>query len=122
MHLRFPENLTAEEQAEFTCVNLIAHNVMRDEAKRKRDEVLPCWLCMSVEARQEARQMAADWYNANARPIVPIDVNHEIGLKQFERQLEPAAASMMQQWITAEAEFKRLRVEENNPRAFFCPC
>jgi hypothetical protein len=124
MNLNFPDNLTEDEQKEFTSVNLIAHNVLRNADP---DTHHPCWLCMSDEAKQESREMAATWYNLHKRPLMPVAAGTEDEIFRFERVLLPIAGPMIQQWIMAEAEFKRLRVEENNPRTFFapayaCPC
>lgn len=116
IHFNFPDNLTADERKEFTAVNLIAHNILRDSSEARQ----PCWLCMSKEAKQEARQMAADWFNKAGRPLVPVRVSDECSLRQFENQITDAAAPLMQQWIDAEARYKELRAE-NNPQAFFTP-
>ena len=113
MKLEFPDNLTAEEQAEFTAVNLVAHNVLREQKEARQ----PCWLCMSDEAKQDARQKAAKWYNENAHPSLPVQEDTAL----LERLLAPAAEPLMQQWVNTEAEYKRLRVEDRNPQAYFVP-
>lgn len=115
--MNFPENLTTEEQAEFTPLNFIAHNVLREQSSAKQ----PCWLCMSNEAKQEARQKAVDWFNQNKNPIIPFSLNDPNTIKVLNRDVQAAVGHLIPQWIKAEAEFKRLRVEENNPLAFFCP-
>ena len=116
MQLNYPDNLTADERIEFTAVNLFSHNVLRDQGGETKQ---PCWLCMSVEAKQEARVKRAEWYNAHQRPIVPVQVDNVHSLSLFERILTSAAASMMQQWVNVEAQYKKLRDEEHNPQAFF---
>lgn len=115
MKLNFPDILTIEERAEFTAVNLVAHNVIRDQSEKKQ----PYWLCMSDEAKDMARGEAAKWFNYHKMPVIPIQVDNEYNLSLFEKILKPAAQPMMQQWVNAEAEYKRLRVEENDPTAFF---
>ena len=115
--MNFPEILTLQEQEEFTAVNMLAHNVLREQSTAKQ----PCWLCMSNEAKEEARILAASWFNGNKYPIAPVRTDSERSLAQFERQIAPILADMLQQWVDAEAEYKRLRVEEHNPVAYFAP-
>ena len=115
--MNFPEILTEQEQKEFTAVNMLAHTVLRDQNTAKQ----PCWLCMSNEAKEDARKLSASWFNGAKRPIIPVRTDSEVSLAQFERQVAPILADMMQQWVDAEAEYKRLRVEEHNPVAYFAP-
>lgn len=109
--------ITQTQQSEFNCVNLLAHTMLREQSKPK---IAPCWLCTSDEAKDEGRQLAAKWFNDNANPIFPVNTS-ELGLVSFERQLEPMMKPMMKQWIDMETHFEKLRTEENNPKAFFCP-
>lgn len=115
MNLTFPENLTDEERAEFTAVNFLAHNVLRNQSTDKQ----PCWLCMSDEAKQSAREQAVAWFNGAQQPIIPFDARNEHSMAQFEKVIEGSIGHLIQQWVTAEAEYKTLRAE--NPRAYFCP-
>jgi len=47
--------LTPEEEAEFTLVNALAFDYYR-VAARAEGSIVPCWLCLSERARDDARR------------------------------------------------------------------
>ena len=58
-----PAPATPEEEAEFTLLNYIAHDSYRRKRLKSNQRAL-CWLCMSTEQRQEARQDALQGLSA----------------------------------------------------------
>lgn len=108
--------LTDLEESEFTAFNALAYDLHRVECKQ-RDSIPPCWLCMSDEAKIECRKKMAVCLTEMMNTIVPFDVKSaEIYIKSRKNQEIEKKVLL---WKQAETEFKRLRVEEHNPRAFF---
>lgn len=74
----------------------------------------PCWLCMSEEAKQQAREDLVVYFNEKTRPLTPFT---EDLLRTYCGRLQGVAASL-QSWQDAELHYKTLR-EAGNPAAFF---
>ena len=53
--------LTDADRAEFTALNLVAHSILREN---KEDGTPPCWLTMSAEAKEAAREAARAFIDA----------------------------------------------------------
>jgi hypothetical protein len=106
---RNPE-LTAEDRAELTAFNLLVHSLMRETS----EEIQPCWLAMSPEARAEGREagrLFVDKHSGMGFGTMPLETAERITIEAFD-------SSLVEKFIEAEAEYKRLRAE-GNPRAFF---
>lgn len=103
--------LTTDELAVLTPLGMLAYNLARENAG---DDRIPCWLCTSEDARDDAVHDAVDWLNQQMKPIVPY--NEERAAMLAEQSLR----GKLQQWIDCEAELKRLRAI-NEPSAFFAP-
>ena len=104
------DNLTAEELAELNKANCLAMDLVRAKAKEE-DQIPPCWLVMSAEAKNEAIENLCEF------------LSRELGRKVDRLSLSLSLShsvpdEMLHQWQEAEATFKRLR-EEGNPRAYF---
>ena len=106
--------LTPEELAEFTPFNAAAFNWMRMKT-RGEGKISPCWLCMSKLAKDGAKIGLADWLNRQIVPVIPltVDTAEEYVAKNFN--LRPK----VELWKKDELEMKRIRIEEQNPSAFF---
>ncbi len=113
--MHYPSNLTPEEIAELTPLNAIAF----DLARTKSEHTLPRWLCLSQESKKEFLDGAVKFFN-EVFAVLPLDANSEKSLAAANAMLDERIGAVVQRWINEEAEFKRMREEENNPRAFFC--
>lgn len=106
---------TEEEAAEFTAINRAAvDHIMVKAQKEPNVDISPCWLCMSVEARSQAREDLVSYLNEQMRPIVPITL--ETATKAVERT--PGIQHSITMWKKAELAHKKER-EGGNPRAYF---
>jgi hypothetical protein len=103
--------LTEAEEAEFRPVNAVAFDLKRAESK-EMGQIPACWLCMSDEAKEAARQRL---YEMLSRKIF-CPIKTEADWLRFipDNWGGPEVA----RWREAELTFKQLR-EEGNPRAFF---
>ncbi len=105
--------LTPEEEAEFTTLNLAAFSLLNEES----DAIQPCWLCMSADAKLDARQRFVRWLQKKTGVLRD--------LEQTERYCDPGGlqpTSLQHQmaiWKENELIAKRARVDENNPHGFF---
>ncbi len=105
--------LTPDERKEFNFLNFLAFDIARLEASKK-DQKIPMWLCTSEESREEYRKNAIKTVNEMAgRKLQPHAVEAILSNA-------PGMPEKLKAWKEWETEFKRLRVEENNPQAFFC--
>ena len=95
---------TAEEAAHFTITNAAAFDLLRTQPSRP-----PMWLCMSEEAREDARVKLA------ARLGVQRDDLDE-KLRMFGASI--AGQDCLSRWRAMELEAKRLR-DAGEPRAYF---
>lgn len=102
---------TAEELQEFTALNCVAFDMYRKDCQDK-GVVPPCWLCMSVEAKEEARKNVLDLLSR--KYFVPIS---EANFVKFVP--DSWADQHVKSWKEVELTFKQMR-EDGNPRAFFC--
>lgn len=103
--------LTTEQEAEFTVFNFLVFDLNRKESIAYP----PCWLCMSKKAKQEAKERFAAWLSSiNQVPSLTVEDAEEI----VNRRMANVIKESVKLWKTAELEFKRLREDENNPRAF----
>lgn len=103
--------LTTEELAEFTPLNAAAFDLIRTRAQEK-NIVPPCWLCMSDEAKDQARQDLVDYFNTNG---------HSCTLGNLTQTINHTANSvspMIESWKQAELSYKAHR-ESGNPQAYF---
>jgi hypothetical protein len=104
-------SFTKEEELQFTAANAIAYDLLRS----KRSHLVPCWLCMSDEAKKEARIATVDWLKI-ANPLIPVNI---YTLDVFcEENLLQLIAGVIEKWKIAELERKKERAL-NNPLAFF---
>jgi hypothetical protein len=109
--------LTPEQESEFTIFNCAVYDMHRKES-RETESIPPCWLCMSDNAKQTAKEKFAAWFSGAVHAIVPMSV------ADVERRVQrefnsPVMLDSVAKWKAAELEYKRLREDENNPRAFF---
>lgn len=102
--------LTQEERAELTPFHMLAIAVLRETS----DAIQPCWLCLSEEAKQEARQKVVEWFNGQ-QPHLGMN---EQDLAEYAEQAFGYSVQY-KTWVEAETELKRLREEDHNPQAFF---
>jgi len=105
--------LTQEEQSEFTPINRAALDLLLQK-QREGGSINPCWLCMSEDARQKAREDLISYLNEQKRPIVPMTI--ETATKAIERL--PNMQEAIDGWKRAELSLKKER-EAGNPRAYF---
>jgi hypothetical protein len=104
--------LTAEELAEFTITNCVAFDLYRSEAKAI-GQVPPCWLCLSVEAKEEARKR---FFEAMGRRVGQTIVCEA----DFLRLLPDGwGGREVDVWKALETSHKYERDVCGNPRAFF---
>lgn len=118
MAINMPKAKTAP--TEFTLFNCIAYDLYR---KSHLPKIVPCWLCLSNEAKEEAQAAAIDWLNTNITPrlglIVPFQLaTPEITERLLQQSCGAAMEPMRQQWEAAERDREQGR-KENNPLAFF---
>jgi hypothetical protein len=107
--------LTPEQEAEFTIFNCAVYDLHRKQCLGV--SIPPCWLCMSDNAKTEAKEKFVAWLSGAMQVLVPLTVERAIQIvnERFSRSM----AESVRLWKDAELEFKRLREDENNPRAFF---
>jgi len=106
-------SFTKEEELQFTAANAIAYDLLRSKCNHD----IPCWLCMSDEAKKEARIATVDWLNANANPLIPVNI---YTLDVFcEENFLQLMAGLIEKWKIAELERKKEKAL-NNPLAFLC--
>lgn len=105
--------LTAKEEAEFTAFNAAAYDLVRMNAHHA-GTIPPMWLCMSEEAKAEARRSFSRflWEKSN------IVVNNDDELRRAVPGLSESLNRGVAQWKAAELEMKKERAA-GNPRAFF---
>ena len=104
--------LTPEEEAEFTLVNALAFDYYR-VAARAEGSIVPCWLCLSERARDDARRQLTVHLRASNPLYLCMELEGILG------ELDsPRIRGLIERWRTAELHFKELR-EQGNPRAFF---
>ena len=117
--LKYPEGLTTKEYALLSVFDAGAYDMHRAEC-RDNDVIPPMWLCMSDEARQEARE------KFHAKLIDLGMIKESKSLEDCQRYLNaqvwyngaPDLAEKVSLWREAEAGMKRER-EGGNPRAYF---
>ena len=107
-----PSIFTTEELSQFTLTNCLAFDLVRVESKNS-GKIPPCWLCMSEEARSEARQKLAEWFSNQGGHSI-----HADDLPRSLQHLEKPMQTQILQWQNAELAMKEARLE-GNPRAFF---
>lgn len=107
--------LTPLEEAQFTHLNCVAYDQYRKTASEK-GQIPCCWLTMSDEAREAARQ---DILVTMSRMM---GMATRITVGNFDSVMSPAMtntlAVMTGRWRGMEETAKRMR-DEGNPRAFF---
>jgi hypothetical protein len=108
--------LTPEQEAEFTIFNCAVYDLHRTECQQ-RESIPPCWLCMSDNAKQEAKEKFAAWLSGAMQVVVPFTV--EVAERKTNERFGDKLDHAVKAWKSAELEYKRLREDENNPRAFF---
>lgn len=108
--------LTPEQEAEFTIFNCAVYDLHRTECQQ-RESIPPCWLCMSDNAKKEAKEKFASWLSGAMQVLVPFTV--ERAEKHVAEQFGTKLADKVRLWKEAELEYKRIREDEHNPRAFF---
>lgn len=108
--------LTEQEEAEFTFLNFMAFDTAMSQCKKKGYENVPCWLCMSQEAKDEYRKEVKSGLDKVLDTIIPLDDERTERLlkTQFRERLEDS----FKRWKNAEILLKQHR-EEGNPKAFF---
>ncbi len=106
--------LTAAEESEFTLFNAATFDLLRQESRGTK---IPLWLCMSPEARQEAKQKFATWLSGAVHAIVPMTV--EFAEKYVQKNWSGRLGELVSRWKSMELEAKRIREDEGNPGAFF---
>lgn len=105
--------LTPEEEAELNPVNALAFDLVRVKSQ-KDGTIPPCWLCMSAEAKEEARQAIYD----QMQYISPnITGWNEFNVNAVAKN-NPQVLGKVNLWKQAEAAMKEQR-EAGNPHAFF---
>jgi len=104
------------EEAEFTILNCVAFDYARKEAK-DRGQLIPCWLCMSVEAREAARTKLLESMSRMMGMGARITESNFDLLMSSEMAVK--LAILTKKWREAELEYKKLREEGNPCRAFF---
>ncbi len=105
-------NLTPEEEAVLTPFNAVAFDMLRAEYAEK-NTCPPCWLCMSTEAREEAREKTRFFLQFK---VGPLGMSMEDAEALAQRAL--GGSEVVSRWREAELAFKRMRAE-GNPRAWF---
>lgn len=107
------EILTAEDKAQLTAFNAVAHDILRVEAARE-GKLIPPWLILNEESREEGRRKA-------------LEVIRKLRLSRSPRLTLAEAAKIaadslpiatLERWIAAEAMAKKAR-SEGDPGAFF---
>lgn len=107
-------NLTAIQEAEFTLLNALAFDLLRVTSQKDGTHTA-CWLCMSDEAKQEARAAFLKYLDQVVPGILP---HAEKAAEHFANDMPSTFASRIAKWREAEIEYKRLR-DEGNPWAYF---
>lgn len=109
-----PTVLTPDEEKQFTTLNYLAFDYIRMEAKKK-DQIPPCWLCTSEEAKEEARQAVLQKFSSSMMLGVS-----EKALDRIidEGCLRPTIERYAAEWKKWELDLKAARAD-GNPRAFF---
>jgi len=105
--------LTPAEAEEFTLLNAAAYDLYRVSSKQK-GHVPPCWLCMSAEAKTEARGNLLKFMDEKAPNLTGWT---EQGLSNYLESV-PNLKQLIDRWREAEVNMKTER-EKGNPRAFF---
>jgi hypothetical protein len=105
--------LTPEQEAEFTFLNYVVYDTMLSEAKR-RDEIIPCWLCTCAEAKERERQKVIAQLNRTV--ILPMDA------AGWDTRLRLTQAALLrdrvEHWKLVEAE-RLLGRQRHDPQAWF---
>jgi hypothetical protein len=102
-------NLTPEEEALLSSYNATAFDLLRMVVRK----IMPCWLCMSDTARDEARESLRAFL-AGRGHNVPTVRDAETFVEGHMR----GNVSVVQRWREAELECKRGRAA-GDPHAFF---
>lgn len=105
--------LTTEERSELTMVAFLGFDILR--AEQPETNHLPCWLCCDDETKEEAKQKALDFLNANA--VAPIPFTEDTAETHLQSMLGTLGPSY-ERWVQAEEAMKQQR-EDGNPRAYF---
>ncbi len=101
--------LTAEDRAELTAFNLVAHSIMRE-----KPGIPPCWLTASAEAKEAARE--------EARLFIDQGAGMGFGamtLEMAERKAGAILGADKVKAFTQAEELYKVRRALGNPRAFF---
>lgn len=107
--MTYQDILTAEELTELSAFNCVAFDLHRTET----DQIPPCWLCMSDDARKNIRERLVAYLNDRAPNLTGWTV--EMAEKFARRHV---SIHDLDQWRHAEAAYKQLRAEQH-PRAYF---
>jgi hypothetical protein len=111
--------LTEEESAEFNLFNLLAFDLHRIRAREKN--VIPTmWLVTSPEVREQMRQDVVSYYSVQHMLDCGVPGPDREGFLERIEPLLPKFQASLDTWREMETEYKRLRDEEHNARAFFC--
>lgn len=102
---------TPEEEKEFTLCNAAAFDLIMLKARRTKS-IPPCWLCMSEDAKEKARQDLYKMLEGNGVKVASV--------KEFDERFGsiPQGLEAMGRWKRVELQMKNLRTQ-GNPRAYF---
>lgn len=117
--LEYPDGLTAEEYELLSVFDAGAFDLAR-ASSRDRNEIPPMWLCMSDEARQEAREqylakLIEQGVFSKGKTLE--DAQRFINSRVWYNEATEVAC-LVSLWRKAEAEAKNQR-KAGNPRAYF---
>jgi len=104
--------LTIEEEAEFTPLNAVAYDLYRKNCQEK-DMIPVCWLCISNQAKDEARDALYEWLGKEVPRTQPY--TYETASKLINK-IE--TDDMINLWKAAENKYKQYRLD-GNPKAYF---
>lgn len=115
-------SLTPEEEAEFTVFNCQAYELYRMQCI---GVMIPYrWLCMSQEAKDQAREKFATWLTQAMQSNVPFTVERAVEI--INEKADNKMREAVESWKNSELHYKCIAKEENNSRpyygwAFFAP-
>lgn len=111
------EPIDAEIEAELSLFNCLAYDLLRKESIKAKT-IPPCWLCLSDQAKVEARTKFTVWFSQMigrfGPPMSVVEVAEDV-----DRRIGGAShiLAMVGQWRAVELEFKRRR-DAGDARAF----
>lgn len=109
--------LTEAETREFTAYNLVTFDLMMVEAKAA-GTIPPCWLTLSDEAKQAAKEKVAKRMSAALGVIVPLSVERAEEIANNPNGFAGTVVDKVVAWKETETEYKARR-EAGDPLAFF---